>query len=363
LTRATRASINTDALRHNLTRAREIAPGARVMACVKANGYGHGLVEAARAFRGADAFAVACLEEALEIRSAGLGHPVVLLEGIHRRREVELVRENGFEMVLHDHAQLEMLEASGLAQKLWLKIDTGMHRLGFAPDQAGEVRARVERGNLAHGPLRYMTHLASADEPDGMPDTAEQIRQFKALTRDWPGERSIANSAGVIDWPESHEQWIRPGIMLYGVTPFADRHGRDVGLRPAMTVSTELIATKSVAKGGRVGYGGGWSAPHDMPLGVAAIGYGDGYPWHVANGTPVLVNGRPSRVVGRVSMDMITVDLSDHPEARVGDEVILWGESGQGEAALPVETVARHAGTIPYELLCGVTRRVKFDVD
>ncbi|MEA5444655.1 alanine racemase [Gammaproteobacteria bacterium AB-CW1] len=357
MTRATRARINTDAIRHNLTRVREIAPDSRVMACIKANGYGHGLVDAARALKGADAFAVACLEEALEIRSAGLSHPVILLEGIHRASEIPVVRDNGFEMVLHDPAQLALLESAGLPQKLWLKIDTGMHRLGFRPEDAPAIRERVQRQGLAEGPLRYMTHLASADEKDGTPDPAGQIDRFLKLVQDWPGERSIANSAGVVDWPQSRQDWIRPGIILYGVTPFTDRCGQDIGLKPAMTVSTELIAVKWVEKGGRVGYGGGWSSPRDMRLGVAAIGYGDGYPWHVANGTPVLVNGRLSRVIGRVSMDMITVDLSDHPEAGVGDEVILWG------ADLPVETVARHAGTIPYELLCGVTRRVKFDVE
>lgn len=357
MTRATRARINTDALRHNLTRARAMAPGAKVMACIKANGYGHGLVEAAQALSGADAFAVACLEEAMEIRSAGLAHPVVLLEGIHRSTEVATVRDNDFELVLHDQAQLAMLEQAGIPLRLWLKVDTGMHRLGFSVADAPAVRERVREGGLAEGPMRYMTHLASADEPAGTPDPRGQIDRFLELTRDWSGERSIANSAGVIDWPDSHQQWIRPGIMLYGVTPFVDRSGEAVGLRPAMTVTTELIAVKSVEKGGRVGYGGGWSAPREMKLGVAAIGYGDGYPWHAANGTPVLVNGRPSRVVGRVSMDMITVDLSEHEDAVVGDPVTLWGEG------LPVEEVARHAGTIPYELLCGVTRRVKFDVD
>jgi len=360
MSRATRARIHLDALRHNLTRARELAPGSRIMACVKANGYGHGLLETARALQGTDSYAVACLEEALDIRSAGLSHPVVLLEGLHRPDELRLVRENGFEMVLHDETQLEMLSAQGGPFRLWLKVDTGMHRLGFSPERALEVRARIEREGLAEGPLQTMTHLASADESDGLPDTAGQIEQFLQLTQDWPGARSIANSAGLIDWPQSHQDWVRPGIMLYGVSPFADRCGMDLGLKPAMTVSTELISVKQVPKGGRVGYGGGWSAASDTPLGVAAIGYGDGYPWHVANGTPVLVNGQPSQVVGRVSMDMITVDLSQVPDAKVGDEVVLWGQSES--ASLPVETVARHAGTIPWELLCGVTRRVKFDM-
>ncbi|MDQ2068846.1 alanine racemase [Natronospira bacteriovora] len=356
MTRATRARIDTDALTHNLTQIRRRAPEARVMACVKANGYGHGLVEAAKAFRGADAFAVACIEEALEIRSSGLGHPVVLLEGVHSAAELNRAQENNFEVVIHDPWQLSLLEESHARVPVWMKIDTGMHRLGFDPAEAAEARERLLGSGGVKGELRYMTHLASADLPGGEPDAGQQIRDFLECVKDWPGERSIANSAGVIDWPESHQQWIRPGIALYGATPFADRCGRDLGLRPGMTVSTELIAIKSIRKGGQVGYGGFWTAPEDMQLGVAAIGYGDGYPWHVATGTPVLLNGELSQVVGRVSMDMVTIDLRQHPQAAVGDQVVLWGEG------LPVEEIARHVGTIPYELLCGVTRRVKFDV-
>ncbi len=356
MTRATRARIDTDALTHNLTCIRKRAPDARVMACVKANGYGHGLVEAAKAFRGADAFAVACLEEALELRSSGLGHPVVLLEGVHSVEELRRAQENRFEVVIHDPWQLSLLENSEARVKVWMKIDTGMHRLGFDPQEASQARERLLASGGVDGELRYMTHLASADVPDGQPDTGRQIRDFLDCVRDWPGERSIANSAGLVDWPESHQQWVRPGIVLYGATPFQDRCGHDLGLRPGMTVSTELIAIKTVRQGGRVGYGGCWSAPEDMQLGVAAIGYGDGYPWHVATGTPVLLNGSPSQVVGRVSMDMVTIDLRQHPDAQVGDKVVLWGEG------LPVEEIARHVGTIPYELLCGVTRRVKFDV-
>lgn len=356
MTRAARARIDTDALTHNLTCIRERVADARVMACVKANGYGHGLVQAAQALRGADSFAVACIEEALELRSAGLGHPVVLLEGVHSAAELRRAQENNFEVVIHDPWQLSLLEASEARVKVWMKIDTGMHRLGFDPAEAAEARERLLASGGVEGELRYMTHLASADVPEGHPGPGQQIRDFLECVRDWPGERSIANSAGLIDWPESHQHWVRPGIVLYGATPFTDRSGRDLGLRPAMTVSTELIAIKQVRKGGLVGYGGYWAAPEDMQLGVAAIGYGDGYPWHVATGTPVLLDGRPSQVVGRVSMDMVTIDLRGHPQAQVGDPVVLWGEG------LPVEEIARHVGTIPYELLCGVTRRVKFDV-
>lgn len=357
MTRATRARIDTDALTRNLTRVRQHAPHSRVMACIKANGYGHGLLEAARAFKGADAFAVACVEEALEIRSAGLGHPVVLLEGVNRPAELDGLRDNHFEVVVHDPRQLELLEQLESRVRVWLKIDTGMHRLGFAPEDVAPARERLRQSDVVEGELRYMTHLASADLPGGRPDPADQMRRFHECVAEWPGERSIVNSAGIIDWPESHADWVRPGVMLYGVSPFADRDGKDLGLEPAMTVSTELIAVKEIPAGDRVGYGGNWQAPHDTRIGIAAIGYGDGYPRHAENGTPVLVNGRPASLAGRVSMDMIAVDLSGHDQARVGDPVTLWGRE------LPVESLARHAGTIPYELLCGVTRRVKFDVD
>ena len=357
MTRATRARIDTDALTRNLTRVREYAPDSRVMACIKANGYGHGLLEAARAFKGADAFAVACVEEALEIRSAGLGHPVVLLEGVNRPAELDALRHNHFELVVHDPRQLELLERLETRVRVWLKIDTGMHRLGFAPADVASARERLRQSGVVEGELRYMTHLASADLPGGQPDPAEQMRRFHECVDSRDGEQSIANSAGIIDWPESHVDWVRPGVMLYGVSPFCDRTGSDLGLEPAMTVTTELIATKEIPAGDRVGYGGNWQADRDTRIGIAAIGYGDGYPRHAENGTPVLVNGRPSTLVGRVSMDMIAVDLGGHEQARVGDPVTLWGED------LPVESLAHHAGTIPYELLCGVTRRVKFDVD
>ncbi len=357
MTRATRARIDTDALTHNLTRVREIAPDSRVMACIKANGYGHGLLEAAKAFRGADAFAVACVEEALELRSGGLGHPVVLLEGVQRGSELSALRENHFEIVVHDPSQIELLESADTRVRVWLKIDTGMHRLGFSPEDASAARDRLLASGVVDGELRFMTHLASADLAGGPPETPEQIRRFLDCTGDWSGERSIANSAGILGWPESHQDWVRPGIMLYGVSPFPDRTGSEHGLRPAMSVTTELIAVKEIPAGARVGYGGHWQAPEPTRMGIAAIGYGDGYPRHAENGTPVLVNGRKSQVIGRVSMDMVAVDLRQHPEARTGDPVTLWGE------ALPVESLARHAGTIPYELLCGVTRRVKFDVD
>lgn len=357
MSRATGALISLAALRHNLHRARALAPHSRIMAMVKANAYGHGLAVAARALSAADAFGVASLEEALILRHAGLAHPIVLLEGVFSAAELEEAAHHGCELVVHDEHQLALLEASSLEKSLnvWLKLDTGMHRLGFAP---GEARAAWDRLNTARAvrtPLRLMTHLARADEP-GNPHTRAQLQTFADVTRGWIAERSIANSAALLAWPESHADWVRPGILLYGVSPFPDHNGAEYDLKPVMTMRTVLIAVKTVARGDTVGYGGNWQAERDTRIGIAAIGYGDGYPRHAPNGTPVLVNGVRVPLIGRVAMDMIAVDLHTQATARVGDEVVLWGTE------LPVEEIARAAGTIPYELLCGVTQRVKFSV-
>jgi alanine racemase len=357
VSRATGAVINLAALRHNLRRARALASHARIMAMVKANAYGHGLAVAAHALSEADAFGVASLDEALAIRRAGLAHPVVLLEGVFSAAELEEAARNGCELVVHDRRQLELLESSRLDKALgvWLKIDSGMHRLGFAPAETHSVWDRLNRTRAVRTPVRLMTHLARADEP-GNPHTQKQLHTFAAATTGLQAERSIANSAGILAWPASHTDWVRPGVLLYGVSPFADACGAEHDLMPVMTMRTELIAVKDVPRGDTVGYGGNWTAPQDTRIGIAAIGYGDGYPRHAPNGTPVLVNGTRAPLIGRVAMDMIAVDLHTQPNARVGDPVVLWGPE------LPVEEIARAAGTIPYELLCGVTQRVKFSV-
>jgi alanine racemase len=357
VSRATGAVINLSALRHNLQRVRQLAPRSRIMAVVKANAYGHGIAQVAAALSASDAFAVACLEEALEIRRAGLAHPIVLLEGVFSVPELEEAAHNGCELVVHDAGQLTLLEESHIQHNLsvWLKIDSGMHRLGFPPTRARDVWEQLGSAHAVRNPVRLMTHLACADETAN-PRTRLQLENFAAATAGIRTERSIANSAGILAWPDSHAEWVRPGILLYGVSPFAGRNGAQEGLMPAMTMSTTLISVQHVNKGEAVGYGGAWVAPEDMHIGIAAIGYGDGYPRHASNGTPVLVNGRRSWLVGRVSMDMIAVDLRGLPHAQVGDPIVLWGPE------LPIEEIARAAGTIPYELLCGVTQRVKFSV-
>lgn len=356
MSRPTRATIRLDALRHNLAEIRRRAPRSRIMAVIKANAYGHGIPSVARALRDADAFAVASLEEALKVRDAGLTNPVVLLEGAFAPEEQAQAAANGFEIVVHTHRQLEWLKRyDGPSLSVWLKLDTGMNRLGFKPEEFRTAWDALNGLAGVAGTPRLMTHLAKADERDEE-FTARQQEILDEITADLPGERSVANSAGTLAFPATHRDWIRPGVCLYGVSPLDGSDGPDENLRPAMTVSTELIAVKNMRRGECVGYGGHWVAPEDTRYGIAAIGYGDGYPRHAPNGTPVLVNGKRAALIGRVSMDMIAVDLRVQPEAKEGDPVVLWGEG------LPVEEIARAAGTIPYELLCGVTQRVNFTV-
>ena len=348
------ALIDTDALRYNLARVRALAPDSRVMAVIKANGYGHGWARVAGVLEAADAFAVARLGEAIALREAGITQPVVLLEGFTSAQELATIVQYELAVVVHHDMQIDLLETASLLQPLpvWLKIDTGMHRLGIPPARARAAMQRLEdcAGVVLQG---LMTHLASADERDN-PQTGDQLDCFAQATDGLHAARSIANSAGLLAWPASHADWVRPGIMLYGVSPFHDTVGVQEALRPVMTLRTHLLAVNHHQRGDRIGYGGTWTCPVDMPVGVVGIGYGDGYPRHAAEGTPVLINNQRVPLVGRVSMDMLSVDLRACPEARAGDPVQLWG------AGLPVEEVARHAGTIAYELLCGVTSRVEF---
>jgi len=357
------ARVHTGALRHNLAELKRRARGYRVMAVIKSNGYGHGLVTAAAALDAADAFAVARMEEALRLRECGFGKPLVLLEGVFDAHDLALAMAERLELVVHCPEQLRLLAEApaDLPLTVWLKVDTGMHRLGIAPADVAEA-VRVLRAAPAVAELRLMTHFAQAERvDDGM--TAAQIRSLEAAADGFDGAVTLANSAAVLGWkpqldalaaefPSLGPAWIRPGISLYGISPFPDGTGADLGLQPAMEFLSTLIAVKPVAAGERIGYGGRYRVQRDMRLGIAAVGYGDGYPWRMPDGAPVLVGGCRVPIAGRVSMDMITLDLTDLPNAAVGDEVTLWGRG------LPVEEVARHAGTIPYELVCRVTERV-----
>ncbi len=353
--RATTATIHLDALRHNLSRVRALAPRSKVMAVVKADGYGHGLERVARALHAAHAFGVATLTDAERLRRAGLRHRIVLLSGFDESGDLDAIRELQVDCVLHHEYQLALLEETPpLAPlALWVKLDTGMHRLGFAPHMATEVYQRL-RALPQVGEIRWMTHFACADEND-REQTEAQMARFGAALGALPGERSLANSAALQAFPASQGDWVRPGGMLYGLSTFARKMGQDLGLRPAMSLSTRLISTQTVAAGERIGYGGTFVCPHTMRIGIAAVGYGDGYPRHAPSGTPVKIDGQAAQVLGRVSMDLLAIDLSAAPTANIGSEVLLWG------ADLPVERVAEAAGTIGYELVCGVTRRVQFE--
>jgi alanine racemase len=348
------ASIDSGALRHNLGVIRQWAPNSRVMAVIKANAYGHGLVAVARALESADAFAVARVDEGLTLRAAGIKTPTVLLEGVFDREQLEAAAAADFELVVHAREQIELLRAAGAGAKfkVWLKLDSGMNRLGFKGDAFADAHAALIALDSVQLPVNLFTHLASADEPE-LATTAEQLARFDAATRFLPGERSIANSAGMLSFSAAQADWVRPGLLLYGVSPIAGAIGADYGLKAVMTLHSHLIAVKELAAGEQVGYGSAWRAARRTRLAVAAVGYGDGYPRNLGAGAPVLVNGERAGLAGRVSMDMIGIDVTDLTrEPRLGDSVVLWGEG------LPVEEIAVWAETIPYELLCGISQRV-----
>lgn len=351
MSRPARALVDAQALRHNLARVRELAPATRIMAVIKANAYGHGLSFAARALRGADAFGVASIEEALELRAAGVEQPISLLEGFFEASELDAIAEYRLTPVIHNAAQLWDLEhASVRGIETWLKIDTGMHRLGFAPLDVRDAMRRLQSCD-AVADIRLMSHLANADNKFDN-TTRQQTDVFTAVTKEYECERSLANSAAIAAWPQTHLDWVRPGIMLYGASPLVGVSAAALKLKPVMTLESALIAVHRLRKGDAVGYGGDFVCPEDMRVGVVAIGYGDGYPRQMRPGAPVLIAGRRAALIGRVSMDMIHVDLREHPQAQIGERVLLWGPG------LPVEEVATHANTIAYSLFCGVTPRI-----
>ncbi len=351
--KAATACVDLSAIKHNLALIKQLAPESKIMAVVKANAYGHGLRDVATQAHGADAFGVARIEEALQLRASGVVKPILLLEGFYSPQDLAVLVTNNIQTVVHCEEQLEALEQAKLETPVlvWLKVDSGMHRLGVRPENYAQFVERLHACKNVAKPLRYMSHFGCADEPDRS-TTQEQTELFLHLTRGCQGERSLAASAGVLAWPESRLDWVRPGIIMYGVSPFGTKSASDLGFIPAMTLKSHLIAVREVKAGESVGYGGIWTSMRDTRIGVIAIGYGDGYPRTAPNGTPVLVNGRKVPIAGRVSMDMLTVDLGPEATDRVGDEAILWG------AALPAEKVAKHIGTIAYELVTKLTPRV-----
>ena len=346
MARPNQARLDLAALRHNIGHARSLAPQSKVMAVVKANAYGHGAVTIAKTLEPlADALAVACIEEALELRAAGVNAPILLLEGFFEESELAIAAAENFWLCVDNKWQLGCLERSKLNRsvQVWLKIDTGMHRLGIEASQAESVLNRLnESANVADGVV-LCTHFASADDLDST-QTQRQIVLFNEVCKTLPGKRSAANSPGLLGWPDSHFDWIRPGYMLYGNSPFPAPHKNTDALQPVMTLSSAIISIRDVAVGESVGYGASWTAERPSRIATVTIGYGDGYPRLARNGTPVLVNGQRACLAGRVSMDMITVDVTHLEDARLGDEVVLWG------ADLPAGEVAEWAGTIGYEL-------------
>lgn len=357
MSRLIRAVIEPYALRHNLTTIRERVRRARVMAVVKANAYGHGLVPTALSLPEADAFAVARLEEGLALRAAGITQPIVLLEGVFTAEQLLEAARHGFDLVVHDALQVELLEEMSGAHRfvLWIKIDTGMNRLGFPPREFAAALERVQRLKTAPLEIRLLTHLACADERDNRM-TNRQVARFREATRGLGYSVSIANSAGIFGSAQLNCDWVRPGLALYGATPFPDGSAAQLGLEPVMSLESSVIALRRVTAGETVGYGAAWTAPRDSSIAIIAAGYGDGLPRNLPGGTPVLIAGARAPTVGRVSMDMIAVDVSALPEVHVGTNVVLWGPG------LPVEEIARHAGTIPYELLCSVSQRVPLEL-
>lgn len=355
MTRAATATIDLPALQYNLQRVRESAANARIISVIKANGYGHGILRVAQALATSDAFAVAKIEEAITLREAGVTQPILLLEGFADATELALLAQHAIDAVIHHQTQITLLEQTPLASplKVWLKIDTGMHRLGVSVDDALTSYRRLQACANVADEMVLMSHFANADDRSD-PSTATQLKQFNHATAEIDAVHSLANSAAILAHKESHAAWVRPGIMLYGVSPFIGGVAADENLKPVMTVSSKLIAINHYKKGDALGYGGSWRCPEDMPVGVVAIGYGDGYPRAARAGTPVLINGQRVPLVGRVSMDMLCVDLRQLPAATIGDRAVLWG------AGLPVEEIAQCANTIPYELLCRVTQRVQF---
>ncbi|MBV0932941.1 alanine racemase [Marinobacterium weihaiense] len=347
------AQIHLDAVVHNYRLARAQAPGAHAVAIVKADAYGHGAVPVAQALAAeADAFGVACIEEAMALRAAGLGAPIVLLEGFFDADELPIIAREGFWPAVHSLHQLEALEQAQLATPVpvWLKIDTGMHRLGVQPQEVATSVARLQACN-AVADVVLMTHFACSDEPDKTM-TLDQLACFDQAAGTLGLAASLSNSAAVMAWPRAHRQWLRPGIMLYGATPFEQPNPIADQLQAAMTLSSEVIAVREVPACETVGYGATFRCDRPRRIGTVAMGYADGYPRHARNGTPVVVAGQRAQLAGRVSMDMITVDLTDLPHAGVGSSVELWGRQ------LPVAEVARWSDTIPYTLLSGLTPRV-----
>ncbi len=351
--RPTQAYIDLAALTHNLNVTRQYAPHARLMAIIKADAYGHGLLHTAQALKQTDGFALLELDAAIELREAGYRHPILLLEGFFSTKELALFEQYQLSAVIHHNEQVAMLSTCkqrGL--DIFLKINTGMNRLGFSPEQfPSALESLLANESINH--ITLMTHFANADDTIDNKRFTQQLQCFNRITTEYELPYSLANSAAIIRYPETHADWVRPGIMLYGASPFADKTASELNLKPVMTLSSNIIAIHQLARGDSTGYGNIFQAGRAMKIGIVACGYADGYPRHALTDTPVLVNNQRSRTLGRVSMDMLAIDLTGIENAQLNSPVILWGKG------LPVEEIAQAAGTISYELLCALSPRVE----
>ncbi|RUO34339.1 alanine racemase [Aliidiomarina shirensis] len=352
------AAINLQALQHNTHVIRKLAGERRILGILKANAYGHGLTRIAQALADIDAIGVARVDEALQLRNAGITRPIVLLEGFFAAEQIPVLAASSIQPVIHNMHQLEQLAAAehvSDAMRVWLKIDTGMHRLGIEPSQVSTCYQRLLDIPHVNGAPVLMSHLACADEPDHEQNRKQLTRFSEAISPYQGSVTSMANSAALFAGIGKEYDWVRPGLALYGVSPFSETIGRDYGLEAVMNLQASVISVRKIKAGEPVGYGAAWAPATDTHIGIVAIGYGDGYPRHAPEGTPVWIGGRCYPMVGRVAMDMITVDLGADLRVALGDTAQLWGRD------LPVEKVAEAVGTIPYELLCNVARRVQLD--
>lgn len=355
MSRGAKAIIDLNALQHNYQVAQSTAKSSQLIPIIKANAYGHGAIEVAQALSSASLFGVAALEEALELRQAGIAQPILLLEGFFHPSEIEEVIANNCLMVLHSLQQIEQLLSYAIESPLhvWIKLDTGMNRLGLLPEELPLAVARLQSNKLITIDV-LASHLACADDLHNL-YTPRQLEILKASNQAYSFALSMANSAGILAWPDSHFQWVRPGIMLYGANPFIHGSAEEYQLKPVMQLTAKIIALHQRKQGEAIGYGNTWVCPESMPVGVVGIGYGDGYPRIVPHGTPTWINGKEAMIIGRVSMDMLCVDLRGHNQVQIGDTVQLWGDK------IAVDQVARAAQTIAYELTCGISKRVQYE--
>lgn len=356
MSRPTRVYIDSLALLHNISCIKQLAPNKKIIAMVKANAYGCGLSSVLPVLEGnVEAFGVASLEEAITVRNLGIRSPCILFQGVFGPEELDEVIAYNLEIVIHQEHQLNWLLSTKLPRpiKVWVKVNTGMHRLGFSPEKIPNILTALEGCAWVEKELGLLTHLACADEPTKR-SNQDQLQLFHSIKlNNKKIIRSIANSAAIIAIPDSHADVIRPGIMLYGVSPFTNQIGRELGLLPVMRFVSKVSAIHSYPAGVAIGYGGTWKSINPSTIGVIPVGYGDGYPRHIQPGTEVWINGAIVPIVGRVSMDMITINVTNCPQVKIGDDVELWGQY------IAVEKIAKSAGTIPYELLCQLSPRVR----